>query len=136
MCTPRITLQIQSETDNLNSVEKFLQDLKKRCDISEEFYFAIWAAVSEAVINAIVHGNKNDKRKIVSIDVSHEKSICMFSIEDQGEGFDYRNIKFSTFSDNLIKIGGRGILLMKKLSRHLRFSKNGRCVKLFFYTKE
>ena len=135
MSTPRITLEIPSSPDNLSRVEKFLDDLKRICDISEEIYFNILVAVSEAVTNAIVHGNKNNQEKMVSIDVFHDKSICVFTIEDEGEGFDYTKIKSPTLVDSFLKISGRGILLMKKLSRHLRFCKNGSCVKMFFYTR-
>ena len=128
---PRITLQIQSCPESLNRVDKFLCDLKKIYDIGEEIYCNILMAVREAVTNAIKHGNKFDTEKLINIAVFQDKNLCVFSIEDEGDGFDYSKIK-----NSILNIGGMGISLMKKLSRHLRFYKDGRCVKMFFYTKQ
>ena len=132
---PRLRFQIPSSTMNLNVVEKILNDLKNTWNIQEENYFDMMVAVTEAVTNAIVHGNKSDIRKLVSINVFHDRDLCVFSTEDQGEGFDYKTVKNPTLAESLIELGGRGIFIMKKLSRYLRFTKNGSCVKMFFYLK-
>ena len=54
-------------------------------------------------------------------------------MEDEGPGFDYKNLSDPTAPENLEKIGGRGIFLMKHLSDEVSFYNDGKKVELAFY---
>ena len=90
-------------------------------------------AVTESVNNAILHGNKSDNKKNVSLHLLLEKSQIRFTVEDQGTGFDFDNLPDPTLPENLSKPGGRGIFLMKNLCDEVAFKNEGRTAELCFY---
>ena len=61
-----------------------------------------------------------------------EKENFIFSIEDEGIGFDYDNVPDPTDPENLEKINGRGIFLMKNLVDDINFLDEGKRVELIF----
>jgi serine/threonine-protein kinase RsbW len=90
-------------------------------------------AVTEAVNNAIVHGNRNDTSKNVKLTLELLDHSIKFRVEDEGKGFDYHDLPDPTAPENLIKPGGRGIFLMKNLCDEVAFKKKGKVVELDFY---
>jgi serine/threonine-protein kinase RsbW len=89
-------------------------------------------AVTEAVNNAIRHGNKFDKDKNVYLSLYVEPQQLKFEIEDEGTGFNYDNLDDPTAPENLENPGGRGIFLIRHLADEVEFSKEGRCLLLTF----
>ena len=89
-------------------------------------------AVTEAVNNAIDHGNKKDESKSVHLTVGTTDETLCFSIEDEGEGFDYNNLPDPTAPENILKENGRGIFLMQNLADEMEFENDGRKVNLYF----
>jgi serine/threonine-protein kinase RsbW len=89
-------------------------------------------AVTEAVNNAIRHGNKFDKDKNVYLSLVVNSNQLKFEIEDEGVGFDYTNLDDPTAPENLENPGGRGIFLIRHLADEVEFSNDGRRVELTF----
>ena len=91
-------------------------------------------AVTEAVNNAIQHGNKQDgnlaNRRFCSRQYSTIASV--FLLRDEGPGFDFNNLPDPTSPDNILKENGRGIFLMKNLADKVEFVGEGNEVSLFF----
>ena len=56
-------------------------------------------------------------------------------IEDEGVGFDYKNVPDPTAPENIENVNGRGIFLMEKLSDKIEFTRNGATVQLEFNLK-
>lgn len=117
---PKLSLQVVSSTRGLQRIEKLLASVKDIWHLGEGTYNRIRTAVSEAVKNAIKHGNKDDADKIVKVEMSCTNDRCEVIVEDEGKGFEKRSAE------------GEGIKLMKKLASKLRFDKNGSSVKLEF----
>jgi serine/threonine-protein kinase RsbW len=114
-------------------IESFIDNAKDRFDLNEDMYGNIMIAVTEAVNNAIRHGNANDRSKNVSLSLFLDNSTLRFVIKDEGSGFNYNDLPDPTAPENLEKLGGRGIFLMKHLSDEVDFRENGRVVELSFY---
>jgi serine/threonine-protein kinase RsbW len=114
-------------------IESFIDNAKERFHLDDDIYGNIMIAVTEAVNNAIKHGNSNDKSKNVSLSLSLDDSMIRFTVKDEGRGFDYHNLPDPTAPENLEKPGGRGIFLMKHLSDEVDFKEEGRIVELSFY---
>jgi serine/threonine-protein kinase RsbW len=114
-------------------IESFIDNAKDKFHLDDDIYGNIMIAVTEAVNNAIKHGNAADSSKNVSLSLSLESSLIKFKIEDEGKGFDFHNLPDPTSPENLEKPGGRGIFLMKHLSDEVDFKENGRIVELSFY---
>lgn len=126
------TLELQSNADSISTVEKLIDEVRNKYNVNEDMYGNMLVAITEAVTNAIYHGNHSDPAKKVSVSVSGTGHSVVFTIADEGTGFDYYNLPDPTAPENLEKECGRGIFLMKHLTDQLIFSENGRVVELHF----
>lgn len=128
-----IRIEIPSLSENIRMIESFIDNCKEKFHLNEDIYGNIMIAVTEAVNNAIRHGNKNDSTKNVSLALTLEENLIKFKVEDEGKGFDYNSLPDPTAPENIEKPGGRGIFLMKHLSDEVDFKEGGRVVELCFY---
>jgi serine/threonine-protein kinase RsbW len=128
-----ISIQVPSIIENIRMIESFIDNAKEKFHLDDDIYGNIMIAVTEAVNNAIKHGNSGDKSKNVSLTLSLNQSLIKFIVKDEGSGFNYENLPDPTSPENLEKIGGRGIFLMKHLSDEVEFKDKGRIVELSFY---
>lgn len=128
-----ISIQIPSLVENIRMIESFIDNAKERFHLDEDLYGNIMIAVTEAVNNAIKHGNAGDSSKNVFLSLFLNENLLKFVIKDEGRGFDHENLPDPTAPENLEKPGGRGIFLMKHLSDEVEFSEGGKIVELSFY---
>lgn len=131
-----ISIHIPSIVDNIRIIESFIDNAKDRFHLDDDLYGNIMIAVTEAVNNAIKHGNSGDSKKNVYLSLSLNASLLKFIIRDEGQGFNYNNLPDPTAPENIEKPGGRGIFLMKHLSDEVEFRENGRVVELSFYVNQ
>jgi serine/threonine-protein kinase RsbW len=129
------TLKIVSKIENLRKVEKLVDELSTEYNISADVYGNILIAALEAANNAILHGNKLDESKNVEITVEIDEKKLRIVIDDEGNGFDYKNVPDPTSPENIENVNGRGIFLMEKLSDKIEFKRNGATVELEFNIK-
>jgi serine/threonine-protein kinase RsbW len=89
--------------------------------------------LSEATINAIVHGNKQDENKkvYINLEVQGGKRL-QFTVADEGEGFDYNRLPDPTAPENLENLTGRGVFIIKHLADQCIFNLKGNEVELHF----
>jgi len=125
-------LEFTSVPENVNKVEAFVEVLKTDLQLSEEMEANILVSISEAVNNAIVHGNKNNTAKKVSIKMEKDGNLLSFVVADEGEGFDPGVIIDPTAPENVDKPSGRGIFLMRSLADKVEFIDGGRKVNIAF----
>ena len=128
----KIELKISSEVENIVKVEQFIETFDSTFGLTPELFGKISLSVIEAVNNAILSGNKQDADKSVVVCAWKEDEKFCVSVEDEGEGFDYSIIPDPTLPDNVVKIAGRGLYLMKILSDDLIFDNGGAKVTLVF----
>lgn len=126
-------LTFPSTSDSLHLVESLIDEISAEMHLDEDYYGNILIAVTEAVNNAINHGNKQDPNKTVSfVFTENDDHSITFRITDQGSGFDFESIPDPTAPENIEKVNGRGVFLMKQLSDGVTFDDNGRVVELSF----
>ena len=125
-------ISIQSQLENIALVEKMIDGLCEVYNISEEHYGNILISLTEAVNNAIVHGNRLDPDKKVMLSYEADNNTLKFTIEDEGPGFDYENLPDPTAPENIEKPHGRGVFLMRNLADKCDFLEDGRVVELEF----
>lgn len=128
-----IKISIPSLIDNIKIVESFIDNAREKHPINEDIYGNIMISVTECVTNAIVHGNKKDKDKTVELELLLDEEEVKFIIKDQGPGFDYEHLQDPTAPENLEKIGGRGIYIIKHLCDEVKFEDKGATAILTFY---
>jgi|SRR5580700_8825104 serine/threonine-protein kinase RsbW len=89
----------------------------------------IETAVHEAVVNAIVHGNReNPEKRVYIICRCSMNGEVVISVRDEGAGFDYRAVPDPTGAQRLLLIHGRGLHIMKALMDEVWFEENGTVV--------
>ena len=125
-------LELPSKTDSLLEIETFIDSICDKYSIGEDHYGNILIALTEAINNAITHGNKLDPNKKVKLNMSSKNSNLSFVIQDEGEGFDFDNIPDPTLPENLTKLNGRGVFLMKSWADEVVFEAKGTSITLTF----
>jgi len=110
---PKYFLEIESTPNNLITVEEFVNYFSVDLGLDREKINGLLLAVTEATTNAIIHGNKNNKLKMVRIYVFVDGPIVTIKIKDEGKGFDPSIVPDPTDPENLLKDSGRGLYLMR-----------------------
>lgn len=129
---PDQKLRLPSKAENLILVERMVEDVCDIFSIGEEKYANIIISVTEAVNNAIIHGNKNNPGKNIDISFRSSPTDITFVVKDEGIGFDAASLPDPTAPENLEKDSGRGVFLMKQLADKVDFEDGGRTVILRF----
>ncbi|MCS6817830.1 MAG: ATP-binding protein [Blastocatellia bacterium] len=111
--TYSISLSIASGFEFVELVERVTATLARLAGFDEETAMWISMAVREAVINAIKHGNKEDRQKRVEIQYAFNHEGLSIRVLDQGSGFDLSQVPNPLDPENLLKPTGRGIFYMK-----------------------
>lgn len=129
------SLSISSDFTEVNKVEKLIDNVCARLSVNEDYYGNVLIAVTEAVNNAIQHGNHSDKSLNVDLYVGDKETDFCFSVKDAGKGFDFDNLPDPTAPENIEKENGRGIFLMKSLAEGVEFLDGGTNVQIYFTKK-
>ena len=127
-----IMLRLPSNPRNIAMVESFVERVVQRYKLTPDLYGNILISLTEAVNNAIIHGNHKDDSKTVEISLQKEKDGLSFRVTDEGRGFDFTSIPDPTSPDRVMEVGGRGVFLMHQLADHLKYDNNGSTVELHF----
>src|SRR5207244_3196181 len=104
-------LNLPSVLQNIASVEPLVETIREDFNLDDEIFANMLIALTEAVNNAIMHGNASDPNKMVQINVQSDDHQIGFIVRDEGKGFDYNNLPDPTAPENLEKPSGRGIFL-------------------------
>ncbi|MEN7547706.1 ATP-binding protein [Rapidithrix thailandica] len=126
-------LKIPSLIDNIRIVESFIDQARERFRFDDDIYGNIIVAVTESVNNAIIHGNRSNKEKDVLLKIEADNSNISFTVEDEGDGFDFHNLPDPTSPENINKPGGRGIFLIRHLADEVKFHNEGTTIEMIFY---
>lgn len=122
-------LVIDSKHSELQRVEKFIKDVFSYYNFNEDCFNKVFLCISEATVNSIIHGNKEDHRKKVELNVDCKKHLISVTITDEGDGFDINAVPNPTKKENLLKESGRGIHIIKTIANKLTFNKKGNSLK-------
>jgi serine/threonine-protein kinase RsbW len=105
-------------------------------NFSQEDIFAVHLALQEAFLNALKHGNKMDASKKIKIDYLVCSDRIEISMMDEGNGFDPESVPDPRVGENLYRIEGRGLLLIRSYMDAVKFNERGNCVHLVRYKEK
>ena len=126
------TLQLPSKMESITLVENLIEEVAYKHHISEDTFANMMTCLSEAVNNAIIHGNKLDPDKVVIVNADVEEKRAVWTITDEGEGFDYNHLADPTAPENIENLTGRGVFILKHLADQCIFNAKGNEVELHF----
>ncbi len=97
----------------LPTVHDFVGKAVEAFDLDEELAHWLELSVNEGAINAMQHGNGMDPSKSVFLRISGSGHAIEIIVEDQGPGFELTEVPDPRNAENLLKPGGRGILIIR-----------------------
>lgn len=130
--TKLYTLQLPSKPESIVELENLIEDIADTYDVSEDTFANMMTCLNELVMNAIVHGNKLDESKKVIVNAEIDSKRIIWTVADEGPGFDYNNLPDPTAQENLESLTGRGVFIVKQLADQCIFNTTGNEVELHF----
>lgn len=121
----KVSIKIPSHIQYIRKVSDRILDGLSSYGVNNEDIFDIRLCVEEAVRNAIVHGNRSDRKRSVGVSYWLDNGAMHIEIEDEGKGFDYKSVPNPTKDENILKNSGRGVYIIQKLMDRVQFNKNG-----------
>lgn len=115
------TKEFPSDPELLPVAEEYILNIAREVNLNQDRFNYLTLAFSEAAANSIVHGNKSDKNKTVTITVKVEDDKMTISLKDQGDGFNVDEVPDPTAPENILKDHGRGIHIMKSFLQELKY---------------
>lgn len=106
---------LKSDRSEVSRIEDLLGEINSELKLEMERFINFQIAASEALVNAIVHGNKEDAGKKVYVDISYSDKELEVKIKDEGAGFDVNKVPDPTNEENILKENGRGIYIIRSL---------------------
>lgn len=91
------------------------------CHIDDVVAFKVRLALSEAINNAILHGNASNPKKRVVIDVEDKGDKLYCCVFDEGKGFEVEDVLDPRKTENREKEGGRGVLFIREVAEHFHY---------------
>jgi len=126
------TLQLPSKEESITKLEDLIESLSDTYNISDDTFANMMTCLNEALINAIKHGNKMDPNKKVIINAEVDNRRVIWTVTDEGTGFDYVHLADPTAPENVENLTGRGVFIMKHLADQCIFNTSGNEVELHF----
>ncbi len=130
--TELYTLQLPSKPESITQLETLIEQIADKHHVSEDTFANMMTCLNEIAINAIVHGNKLDENKKVIVNAEVEAKKVVWTITDEGNGFDYEHLPDPTAEENLENLTGRGVFIVKQLADQCIFNTKGNEVELHF----
>lgn len=110
-----INIVLNSDRAEILKFEKVLEKINIEFKLNLDRLVNYQIAISEALVNAIIHGNKENPEKKVHVEISYNEKKLVTKIKDEGKGFILEDIPDPTENNNLLKEHGRGIYIIKSL---------------------
>ncbi|RYU89641.1 ATP-binding protein [Mucilaginibacter terrigena] len=126
------TLQLPSKYESITPLEALIEEVADKYLVGEDTFANMMTCLNEAVMNAIIHGNKLDPNKTVFVNVEVDSKRIIWTITDEGPGFDYNNLADPTAPERLEELTGRGVFILKHLADQCVFNAAGNEVELHF----
>jgi serine/threonine-protein kinase RsbW len=127
--------KLESKPENIVEVERIAAILAKKYAIGPEVFPNLLISLTEAVNNAIHHGNNCDENKYVFIQTTCAGGRLLLKVSDEGPGFDPNNIPDPRAENSITDCDGRGVFLMRALCDCLEYHDSGRTVEMTFHLK-
>jgi anti-sigma regulatory factor (Ser/Thr protein kinase) len=114
----------------VHEIERVVEMVRRECELMQyttsQLMLNVPVALTEAISNAILYGNEDDRSKRVRIRARIDHAHLVVEVADEGSGFDIDACTMDpTTPDHLENEFGRGLFLMRKLmDRVERFEGN------------
>lgn len=123
----------ETKVESIPQVEGIVKQIAEKFDLPQEQFGDILISVTEAVNNAMIHGNQRDTSKCVRMQIFQEEDTLAVHVTDEGKGFDHSSLPDPCAPENLRKLNGRGVFLIHQLCDQVEYKDKGRRVEMSFH---
>jgi serine/threonine-protein kinase RsbW len=120
-------MELSSSFELLDLVQIVSDRMTALAGLGEDATHWVSVAVRESVINAIKHGNKEDRKKRVIVEFGlgprDNPGEFVVEVQDEGEGFDPDTVANPLDAENMLKSSGRGIFFMRSFMDDVTMSR-------------
>ncbi len=122
MSANRIELEVEARVENLAAIDDFVADAMKQLGTEDESY-RVQLAVNEACTNIIRHAYSGDSDQPIYVSCSTMGNDLVIRIRDKGKPFEPDSVPVPDTQSELFerKLGGLGILLMRRMMHEVRY---------------
>ena len=124
-----VTLRLPSD---VNCIEEAVELVTRHClaghEATKTTRFRLRVVLSEALTNAIVRGNAEDRTKWVDVQAELVPESIRVSVTDEGPGFDPGAVPEPLTPEQLDEANGRGLYLIRKLVDAVQFNERGNSI--------
>ncbi|MFA6637013.1 MAG: ATP-binding protein [Candidatus Omnitrophota bacterium] len=117
----------------LKQTSREITDRLRISGVKETVIFDIRVAVEESLRNAMIHGNKMDPEKKVTVEADITEKNIRVCVEDEGEGFDPGSLPDPTDEENILKTSGRGVYMIRHLMDEVKYENGGKRIIMIKY---
>jgi serine/threonine-protein kinase RsbW len=117
----RWSFKLNSTMESVSEVEAAADKLIAETGVDDDLRFHITMAVHEATVNAVLHGNEYDPSRMINVALENNGKDFIFTIADEGRGFDPTHVPDPLAPENLLRGTGRGIFLIRSLMDEVHF---------------
>lgn len=128
----RLVVSCSSTLENIDRADRETRKFLKEKGLQDKV-FAVCLVMREAMINAVVHGNGSDPEKRVRYSLRLDEGRLGLEIEDQGDGFDWRNVRKR--EPKLDSDHGRGLAIIRQYSTSYAYNDMGSRISIEFEIK-
>ena len=129
-------MQIPSDITHIRKASREVENFLRSNNVDDSLISDIRLSIEEAIKNAIIYGNKKNRKLPVYISYSLKDNKFNVEIEDKGSGFNLGKVPDPTCNENLLKEGGRGLFLIQKLMDEVKYNDRGNKVSMVKYVKK
>ncbi len=127
-----VCLRVASTFENLERLVERMQVLASRHAEDEETAYRVVLATSEAVTNAMEHGNAFDDAKMTVLEFAAYTNRMEVTVIDEGSGFERREVDNPLNEERMLLPHGRGLYIIEELADEVRYDDEGRQVRMIF----
>jgi len=118
-----VRLVIPSEPKRIAEADDFVEKSLRDHGVQESLVSDLAIATTELINNAIIHGNRKDASKTVTLSLQFTSKDVTIRVQDQGNGFEPERVPDPLAEENLLKEVGRGIFIVRSLMDDLEFER-------------
>lgn len=117
----RMSFRLSSTMESVCEVEAAAEKLAEEAGLDEDQRFHVTMAVREAAVNAVLHGNEYDPSRQIAVSLENTGKSLIFTIADEGTGFDPDEVPDPLAPENRLRGTGRGVFLIRSLMDEVHF---------------